>query len=252
MKKGILAKNKERRERMFLNNLCVSGPSMIADLIVLAVIVIFCIVCGKKGFVNCLLGFISTIASVAIAMLLSKVVIGLTGGLFGLQDAMANGFESAFLKIKGFDTDISSVGIEAALKEHKIPEFLCKMIVDTFGNETVPQGTTIALLAAESVSGHAISLITWVLLFIVARLIFSLLKQLIGFIISKIKILGVANTVLGVAIGLIESLLIVYVVLAILSVIPVAAISTYIDGSLFVRWMYHNNLLNVVLGWIMT
>ncbi|MBQ8295778.1 MAG: CvpA family protein [Clostridia bacterium] len=234
-----------------ITTLCANWTNFIADVVVLCVLVLFCILCAKKGFINCLLGFISNIVAIFVAVVLTKVVISITGGWFGVQDAMASGFENALLNIKGFDTDISQTGMSEALASQNVPAFLSNLLVDTFANAEVEQGTTLAMVTGDALSGHAITLITWIVLFFVTRFVFFVLKKFFTVLTSKIKLLGAINTALGAVIGLIEGLLIVYGVLAILTLIPVAAISTYLNSSLLVSQMYNHNLIFMILGWIM-
>ncbi len=232
-------------------NLCVAKfTNYLVDIIIVLVLVGFAFACAKKGFIECFFNFVSTLVSVLVAILLAKAVISLTGGLFGLQDSMMNSFEKAFLKIEGFDLDISVSGLQNALAEKNIPDFLAKMVVDTFGNKEIVAGTTLAMVVGGTLAKYAITFITWIILFLIARLIMMILKSILTKLAEKITLIGAVNTLLGCVVGLIEGLLLIYAVLAVLALIPSDAITVYLNGSFFVGWLYNNNLINLLLGWI--
>ena len=147
-----------------LETLCVAWTKYVVDGAVLAVILVFALVSAKKGFVQCFFGFISTLVSIIIALLLMKSVVNITGGLFGIQGAIERGAVSGLSKIKGFSVDISSVGLTEALTG-KLPKFLINIVVDSIGNSTVPQGTTIASAVGATIAQFTATLIAFFLLF---------------------------------------------------------------------------------------
>lgn len=222
----------------------------LVDIIIVLVLIGFALVCSKKGFIECFFNFVSTVAAVLVAVLLAKAVISLTGGLFGLQDTMMDSFEKAFLKIEGFDLDISTNGLQAALAEKNIPDFLAKMVVDTFGNKEIAEGTTLAMAVGGTLAKYAITFITWIVLFLITRLILRILKSILTKLAEKITLIGAVNTLLGCVVGLIEGLLLIYAVLAVLALIPSDSITVYLNNSFFVGWLYNHNLINLLLGWI--
>ena len=222
----------------------------LVDIIVVVVLVGFALVCARKGFIECFFNFVSTVAAVFVALLLAKAVISLTGGLFGLQDTFESSFEKAFLKIEGFDLDISIGGLQNALAEKNIPNFLVEMVVDTFGNKEIVAGTTLAMVVGGTLAKYAVTLITWIALFLLTKLVTGILKSILTALAEKITLIGKLNTLLGCAVGLIEGLLLIYGVLSVLALIPSDTITAYLNGSLFVGWLYNNNLINLLLGWI--
>lgn len=230
--------------------LCADGIFMnyIVDIIVVGALIVFAFVGAKKGFINQLFGFIATIVAAIIAIVGAKMVVNVTDGLFGLENVLTSACVNAFAKIEGFNVDISNAGLEAMLSEKNLPEFIVNMVIDTYGNENIPAGTTLASIVGGTLGDVATALVAGLALFLICRLVLSIFKSLLNSIVEKISLFGALNGVLGFAIGLIQSFLIVCVVLAVLSVIPSVAIAAYLDNSLFVGALYHNNPINTILG----
>ncbi|MBQ8323150.1 MAG: CvpA family protein [Clostridia bacterium] len=126
------------------------------DGLVIVVLLIYTISCAKKGFIECLFGLISTVASFALAFMLMNSVVEWTNGFFGLAE---------------------KAGIMAA-------------------------------------SGAA-----WVTIFIVVKLVIRFIKKVVSAIVDKIPLVGSLNHLLGLIVGIAEGLLIVWLVLAVLSLI---------------------------------
>ena len=143
-----------------LNALLSSFAIYAVDAIVAVVVLVLAIVSARRGFVECFFGFISTILAILLAFLFMKTFVRLTGGVFGLQGVIEKGCVNALSKIKGFDVDISSQGIEQTLSG-KLPKFLINIVLENVSNGDVPTGTTVAMRVASTLSGFAINLIAW-------------------------------------------------------------------------------------------
>lgn len=222
----------------------------LVDAIVVALFVILGLVCAKKGFIACLFDFAAVIAALLAAILFTKLLIGVTGGLFGLQDVLTGSFQDALLKIKGFDIDISTEGINAALAEKNLPQFMIDIIMENYSSDVEP-GTTLAFAVGNTLSGLSINLITFVLIFVAVRLAMILVKKILTGLVNKISLIAKVNYLLGFAVGVVEAFLILNAVLAVLALIPSEAITGYLDKSIIVGWMYNNNVLNIIMGWIL-
>ena len=90
--------------------LAATWSNYIVDIVIILFIVGLTILCAKRGFIECLFDFASTFISFFAAILVAKLLITITGGLFGLEDAVGNAFGKAFIKIDGFDLVISADG----------------------------------------------------------------------------------------------------------------------------------------------
>ena len=239
-----------RREKMLLQ-LNAGIANSIIDVLVVVVILGMALISAKKGFVECLFSLISTIVAIILAFSLMKPFTNWTGGLFGLKGLLQSACTSAFSNVKVLAIDISNQGITEALADKDLPKFLIDAIIGSVGNEALPAGTTIAMLAGNKLGEIITALISWIAVFFLAKLLLALLSGLISKIIENLPIIGSVNTLLGFAVGLLKGLLIVSGLIAIISVLPIPAITTFFNNCAFVGWLYNNNPLNVVLGWIL-
>lgn len=233
-----------------LFGLCAVWTNYLIDVVALLGIAILTYVCAKRGFIDCLFSFVSVIVAILVAALFSKLFINITGGLFGLQDVLTDAFESTLMNIEGFGLDVSNEGIAAAIAEQNLPSFLADLIIENFGNAEIATGTTLAMLVGQTFSGLAISLISFVVLFFATRFVMFLLKKILNALASKITLIGKVNMLLGAAVGLVEGLLILSGVLGVLALIPSPDMTAYISDCLLVGWLYNNNLITTILGWI--
>ncbi|MBO4939818.1 MAG: CvpA family protein [Clostridia bacterium] len=237
----------------YINGLCAANwTNYLVDVLVLVGIGVLTYLCAKRGFIDCFLSFVSIIAAFVVAALFSKLFISATGGLFGLQDAMTGTFETALKGIEGFNLDISNEGIAATLAEKNLPAFLVDLVIENFGNTEIAVGTTLAMLVGQTFSRLLISLIAFVVLFFAVRFAMFLLKKILTALAAKIVLIGKVNMLLGALVGLIEGLLILSAVLGVLALIPVPAITAYMNDCLLVGWLYNNNIINMILGWIIS
>lgn len=218
------------------------------DALALVVLLTFAFTSLKKGFIRCLFGFVSTFVAIIFALLLMKSVLSWTNGLFGLQDAMASGLESAFSKTDAFNIDVSAVGLETAL-EGKVPTFLQGIIVDSFGNASLPAGTTLASIVGGAVANLGATLIAFLLLFIIIKTLLKLLSKALSSVVEKLPIVGTLNGLLGFLVGAIQGLLIVSAVVAVLSLFPSQNITAFFNECIFIKWLYNSNPIYTVFGW---
>lgn len=229
-----------------------SWTGYIADAIVILFALLMIIICGKKGFIGCLLGMISTLIAFIAAIFLAKPVLGLTDGLFGLQEKICLSFTESFAKIKGFDADISSVGVEAALEANNVAAVFAALIIKLIGKqEVLAPGTTLAGLLGNATSRLAATLIAGVAVFILIKLVVLLLKGVLRSVVKKIKLVGGIDTLLGALVGFLQAFLIVCGILAGLAVLPIESVSTYFNDTLFVGKLFAHNPLITILGWFL-
>ncbi len=233
-----------------LSALCASWTNYLVDIIVVLALIGFAFICARKGFIECFFSFISSFGALLVAFLLAKPLLLATGGLFGLEGVFQTSFENAFLGIEGFDLDVSNSGLETALAEKNLPKFLIDLIVDNFGNADLAANTTLASVVGGTLANVAMLLIAFIVLFVVAKVVFFILRKTLSALADHIALLDAVNTILGLVLGLLQALLLIYGVLAILAIIPAEAITAYFENSLFVGFLYNHNLLNIIFGWM--
>ena len=233
-----------------LETLCASWLYATLDIIVVAFFFAFAYSRAKRGFIDCFFGFISTITAILIAFLLMKGLVRWTNGLFGLEGVMQRGCETAFLKFKGFDADVSAQGVSEALSG-KLPKFLINAVVDSVGNSDLPVGTTLASVVGDALGGLGVTVVAWVLLFLATKFVLYLLRRFLTAIIERLPVVDKLNLILGMFVGLLQGFLIVCGVVALLALIPSQSITAFFNECVILKALYNDNPLHVMLGWIM-
>ncbi|MBQ8684946.1 MAG: CvpA family protein [Clostridia bacterium] len=231
-----------------MENLCAAWLPYAVDGVAIAVMLAFSIVASKKGFVQCLFGFVSTIVAILVALLLMKGVVSWTNGLFGLQGAIERGATNGLSNIKGFAVDISSAGLRESLAG-KFPSFIINIVVDSVGNSEVPVGTTIASAVGGTIAKFTVTLIAFFLLFFLAKLSLRLLERVLSSVVENLPIVGALNTLLGFVVGALEGLLLISGVIAVFAMFPSEGMANFFNGCTLVRWLYNDNPLHIVFSW---
>ncbi len=228
--------------------LAATWSNYLIDVVILLFIAGLTILCAKRGLIECMFDFASTLVSFIVAILLAKLLIFITGGLFGFQDWLGGSFSKVFIKIDGFDAILSEDGAKNALLDKNIAGVIANLAVRWFAKGKVANGTTIAALLGKITARLFTLLILSVILFFAAKLLLLLTKKFLTEIIDRITLLDATNTALGAVVGFSQALLIVGAVLALFAVIPSPPIDNYLSNCLFLGWLYENNIVVALLG----
>lgn len=230
--------------------ICAVTFHYILDAIVVIALIIFALKDARKGFVGCLLGFATTLLALVIAFTLADEFVGWTGNFFGLAPKLEKGIINKLSSIKAFALDVSNEGLKETLAGTNLPSFIADAIVAEVGDSTIPAGTTIAMLAGAKIAEILIVFLAGVVLFFVSKLVLKLIAKILNGVVNSIPLVGGVNRLLGAAVGAIKCFLIVCTILSVLSFIPSAGVSAFMDKTLFVGALYKNNPLGYILSWI--
>ena len=234
-----------------LHALCVSQfVAYGVDAVVLLTLLIFAIVCAKRGFVSCFFSLVSTVAALILAFALAKPFAALTNGFFGLEEIFSEKFVTAFSKLSGFNMDISGSGIEAALADKNLPAILGNLVISKFGSGALAAGTTLGMVVGETTASLTVIILSFIALFIVIKLVLLLLKNVFTTIIEKLTVFNVLDGFLGALVGLLEGVAIVCLVLSILTIIPSQGMVDFFNQTIVLKVLYNHNPLITVIGWL--
>lgn len=228
--------------------LATTWSNYIVDIVIILFIVGLTILCAKRGFIECLFDFASTFVSFFAAILVAKLLLTITGGLFGLESWVGDSFANVFMKLDGFDIVISADGAEQALAERNVAGVIVNLGVRWFAKGKVADGTTIAQLVGNITGKLCVLLIFSIILFFATKLALLLTKKILTSIIESIKILDATNTAVGAIVGFAQGVFIVGAVLAVFMVIPIPAIDNFLSDCVFMGWLYEYNPVIAILG----
>ncbi len=210
---------------------------IILDIILVAIIALNVYLCYKKGLVNLAVGLIAMVAAIILAVVLYKPV----SNLIIEKTELDENIEKAI--IEKFSADVPE---NAEVRYVGVWEYLEKY-VDNAVNKTQNE---IVYETAGTMAVKIINIGALIGIFLIARVALFVLT-FVADAITSLPIIKQLNEVGGILYGLVKSLLIIYVVLAvvffIVSVTANATISNAISGSYITKFFYeHNILLNIL------
>lgn len=230
---------------------------LLVDILVCLWLVGGIIIGAKKGFVECFFKLISTIAALVLAIMFAAWLLDLTNGLFGLQEKLNGVFSVSFDSVKGFDEEVYNVErLQIAINELKLPKALGNMVIKFFNkNYSIEQLETAPPIAAEVFGGALAELlclvIAGIVLFIIAKILLKLLRKILTALVEKLSAIRVLNAILGTLMGAIQTLINIWIVLAIVSALPVEGINTFMANCTVLGFLAdHNVLMNLITAFL--
>lgn len=212
--------------------------SLIIDLIILGLILL-CVFFGyKKGLTKCVIKILSFVIAIIIAVVLFKPISNFVINNTQIDDNIKNSI------VEIVADDVSETG--KVKEDSNLPKSIVNHInesIETSVNETKQ---AVVNTVAEQISKTAANVGVAIILFIVARIALIFVSALSS-IITDLPIIKQFDKAGGIIYGLVEALIIIFIVFAIISFISpmiessglIAAINKSIIGSVF----YNNNLL---------
>ena len=230
------------------NNLCAFQWAYIADIAFIIALVVFSLFGAKKGLIKTFFGFVSTIVAVIFAFLFASLLVDWTNGLFGLEEIICDGIGNALSKIEILSIDVSAEGLEAALSEVSLPAFLKDAIISEVAVEGVEAGTTLGMLVGDKIGQFLMLILCGVLILLIIKLLMKIFSGLFDKLVDNWDLTRAINTLLGSLIGLIKGVLIVSLILAGLSLIPMEWLTEFFDNTLILKVLFHKNPINKILA----
>lgn len=206
--------------------------SIIVDLVILGIILLCIIIGYVRGLTGALIKILSFVLSVVIAFILFIPISNLVINNTKLDENLEQSIREMIL-----DNNES--------KEEKMPEAITDYIGQKVEQATDSAKETIVDNTARDVSLTIVKAGTWIVLFIIARILLILLKYITA-LIAKLPVIKQCDKLGGIIYGLLEGLVIVYVLLAIISFASPMMGESILDSinqSYVGSMMYNNNLI---------
>lgn len=206
--------------------------TIVVDLIVIAIIAL-CIILGYvRGLTGSLIKILSFVLSIVIAFVLFIPISNLVIENTQIDESLEQSIREMI------------IGNEQN-EESNMPEAITDYIGQRVEQAADDAKTAVVDSTARDVAETIVKAGTWVVLFIIARILLIFLKFITA-LIAKLPVIKQFDKLGGIAYGLIEGLIIVYLLLALVSFIApmfdnsiIVAIKDSFVGSIF----YNNNLL---------
>lgn len=212
--------------------------SIIIDLIILAIILL-CVILGyKKGLTKCIIKILSFVIALAVAFVLFKPISTLIIKNTTIDDNIRNSI------INLVQDDVEENG--KISEETNLPKSMVEHINDSIQNSVNETKMTVVNTVATEISVGVVNVCVAIGLFIIARIALIFVSALSS-IITDLPLIKQFDKAGGLIYGLVKSLLIIFIIFAVISFISpmiessgiIEAINKSIVGSV----LYNNNLL---------
>ncbi|MBQ2835808.1 MAG: CvpA family protein [Clostridia bacterium] len=211
---------------------------IILDVIIVAIIALNVYLCYRKGLVNLAVGLIAVVAAIILSVIFYKPITNLIVENTEFDEMIENTIVETFAPEGVNEGQVKYVGI-------------LSMLETEIGNAVNETKNEVVYETAGAMATKIINLIVFIGIFTAVRVaLFAL--TFVADAITSLPILKQLDDVGGILYGLVKALLIIYVVLAIVSVVvsftASTSISDIIDSSYVTKFFYnHNILLNILL-----
>lgn len=212
--------------------------SIIIDLIILAIILL-CVILGyKKGLTKCIIKILSFVIALAVAFVLFKPISTLIIKNTTIDDNIRNSI------VNLVQDDVEENG--KISEETNLPKSMVEHINESIQNSVNETKMTVVNTVATEISTGVVNVCVAIGLFIIARIALIFVSALSS-IITDLPLIKQFDKAGGLIYGLVKSLLIIFIIFAVISFISpmiessgiIEAINKSIVGSV----LYNNNLL---------
>lgn len=206
--------------------------SIIVDLVILAIFILCIIIGYVRGLTGSLIKILSFVLSIVIAFILFVPISNLIINNTQIDDNLEQSIREMIIG-------------NSEEEEQKMPEAITDYIEQQVESASDSAKEAIADSTAREVSLTIVKAGTWIVLFIVARILLIFLRFITA-LIAKLPVIKQFDKLGGIIYGVIEGLIIIYVLLAIISFVsPMTngALTNAIEQSYVGSMMYNNNLL---------
>ncbi len=200
--------------------------SVAVDIVICILLLIYIIVGWKKGFLSQIISLVAGIASIIIAYCLCDDLLKLISTKFDALTPLTDKLTSLFAKNSVLAAEFNPETFKSNLESLHVPEFIIKAVAKASeGIET----TSLAAILAGVVAKYLLLIACFAVIFILCKIAFWILKK-IAALFNKMVIIGTLDKILGLLLGAIKGLLLIYFVLFVINTL--APVSTWLSQAI--------------------
>ena len=234
---------------------------IIIDVVIIAILLVFAIIGLKKGFLKSVLSLFSWVVCLLIAIFTAKYVAMWVNSMFDFAGWMGGGIAQGLEGMDAyFKTTIGDYADKAAILAaiptaiNGIIQSITKMALGGVDPTTLDPTTTLSNVVGSSIGFVCLTIICGILIFVILKIVIKLLSKLFDNI-SRTRVLGGLNRVLGVLLGLVKGAVMVFLInglLVALSLIPTvnATVTPIIQDHTYVEKFVYNTTDSLVEKYI--
>lgn len=222
--------------------------STIVDIAVCVILLIFIIVGCKKGFLRQIISLVAGIASIIIAYYFCDDLLKLISTKFDALTPLTDKLTTAFSKNSVLATEFNPETFKSNLESLHMPEFIIKAVEKAAGGV---ETTSLAAILAGVVAKYLLLIACFILIFIACKIVFWIIKK-IAALFSKMPLIGSVDRFLGLLLGAIKGLLVIYFVLFVINTLAPVSIelSQAISDSKIVSFLSKYNIFVYLFNYL--
>lgn len=225
------------------NQLLLSG-GVILDIVFFVLLVLGLLFGVSRGFVRSICKWAGTLFAVVFALVFCVSFANWLEGAFGMTSAIAKGLTNTFSDpayTTPIGTSVSGAEIGSTLESMGVSWFWVWIIGLGFGGvEVIPIGTTAAMMIGSVLAKWIAIAISFVLLGLLIKIGAAIIGRVLTGVIDRVPVMRTVNKVLGGILGLAQMLLLIFVLLALCSWLPLGAVHEFLSSSTVVGGIYNS------------
>lgn len=198
-----------------------------------------------RGFISGICKMAGTLFAIVFAVIFCVSFSNFLENVFHLTTALANALTNSFHKealLTPLPVDIAGADVKAALEELGVGWLPRSLISASFSSvETIPAGTTAAMLLGSTLAKWISIVISFVLLIVLVKLAAVILDKSLSGLVDKVAPFRVINQLLGALLGLLKAGILAFVLLAICSWIPIDGLHNFLSSTAIVGPIFRSD-----------
>ena len=198
-----------------------------------------------RGFISGICKMAGTLFAIVFAVIFCVSFSNFLENVFHLTTALANALTNSFHKealLTPLPVDIAGADVKVALEELGVGWLPRSLISASFSSvETIPAGTTAAMLLGSTLAKWISIVISFVLLIVLVKLAAVILDKSLSGLVDKVAPFRVINQLLGALLGLLKAGILVFVLLAICSWIPIEGLHNFLSSTAIVGPIFRSD-----------
>ena len=212
--------------------------NIVIDVVAVLFIMLMTLIGSGKGFFYGIVGFIGMALAAGIAYFATPIVVDFLQNTFGLTTALGNLLREYFDSLPGMTAVIGDRTLPEALNEGLgIPEFIGKIIFEQIVVINYDPTMTVSQILSGAFSIILTNIICGAVILILSCVFISLGAKIFSAFFYQISFLHYLNRFLGLILGFAKGLLIVAIVAAVLSLLPVKEVADVVAQTTFLNYL---------------
>ena len=238
-------KKEIKMQLLLLNNF-----SATIDIVALVLLTAYALYGLIRGFAKTFFSVFGSLIGILLALLIAPSVVNFLQNKFLLVDTMSNNFGGVVQSLLSktlIRTPIANV-TQDSLKG--IAGFIANAVLSLKDNANVSPDATVGKAIAYIFAYYVLLIICVIILFIVLKIIFFIISEIVKKAYNNKAIASIDRT-LGVALGVVNGIFNIEIIIIIVSILPIPRFQQIIigiDGTVFTKFIQNINLYQILLN----